>query len=76
MAIILIDARHYGEQLHRARRTMRMNLQDTAHMLNITAHELHQYETGRQPMPHDLVYVLMQRGLALSLCRTHSLPRK
>ena len=70
MTIILIDARHYGAALRRARRTMRMNLTNTAHMLNITTHELHQYETGRQPIPHDLMYVLIQRGLALSMCRT------
>lgn len=70
MAIILIDARHYGEQLRRARRMLRMNMQTAAHMLNITTHELHQYECGRQPIPHDLVFVLMHRGLALSMCRT------
>jgi len=70
MTIVLIDARHYGEQLRRARRTLRMNMENTARMLNITTHELHQYECGRQPIPHDLVFVLMHRGLALSMCRT------
>lgn len=70
MAIILIDARHYGAQLRRARRTLRINAENAARMLNITTHELHQYECGRKPISHDLIFVLFHRGLALSQCRT------
>ncbi len=72
MSIILIDARHYGEQLRRARRMLRLSALDVAKMLKISVDELHKYELGKQPIPPDLICVLLHRGLALSACRTYN----
>lgn len=73
MSIILIDARHYGEQLRKARRMLHLSTLDVAKMLKISVDELHKYELGRQPMPAELIFVLMHRGLMLSICRTYNL---
>ena len=72
MSIILVDARHYGEQLRRARRMLRLSALDVAKMLKISVDELRKYELGKQPISPDLICVLMHRGLALSACRTYN----
>ena len=72
MSIILIDARHYGEQLRRARRMLHVSANETAKILKVSAKELHQYELGKQPMPEDLIWKLMHRGLMLSMCRAYN----
>ena len=72
MAIILIDARHYGEQLRHARRMLNMNAATAARLLKISVHDLHRYELGRAPIPPDLICVLLHRGLAMSACRVYN----
>ena len=79
MSVVLIDARHYGAQLHRARQMLNMNRATTAKLLRVSVHELRKYELGIQPIPPDMVCTLLHRGLALSLCRTYNVennPRK
>lgn len=71
MSIVLIDARVYGQQLRRARRSLRMNKATAAEILKISAHDLYKYEIGRLPIPPDLLCALLHRGLALTQCRTH-----
>ncbi|MFQ6760228.1 MAG: hypothetical protein ACLRFM_02420 [Alphaproteobacteria bacterium] len=70
MSIVLVDARHYGEQLRRARRSLCMNAATAAQLLKITIHDLHKYELGKQPIPPDILCALLHRGLALTQCKT------
>lgn len=72
MAIVLVDAKHYGFQLRYARRMLNMKRRVVAKLLKISVHELHKYEHGIQPIPPELLGVLLQRGLLLSLCRKQS----
>ena len=79
MSVVLIDARHYGAQVHRARQMLNINRATTAKMLRVSVQELRGYELGRCPMPPDLICTLLHRGLALSMCRTYNVannPRK
>ncbi|MBO7643178.1 MAG: helix-turn-helix transcriptional regulator [Alphaproteobacteria bacterium] len=71
MSVVLVDARHYGTELRRARRMINMNCTTVAKLLKITVHELHKYELGKVPIPPDLICVLLHRGLALSACKTY-----
>ncbi len=73
MAMILIDARYYSEQLRHARRMLHLSALDTAKLLKISVNELHKYELGKRPIPSDLIFVLMHRGLALSMCRAYKI---
>ena len=75
MSIVLIDARHYGEQLRRARRMLNINCLTAAKLLHLSVRELHMYELGRYPMPPDLICILLHRGLALSLCRSYNIKK-
>lgn len=70
MSIVLVDARHYGEQLRRARRSLCMNASQAAQLLKTTIRDLHKYEQGKQPIPPDILCALMHRGLALTQCKT------
>ena len=75
MSIILIDARHYGEQLRHARHLLHLSANDVAKILKISVKDLHQYEMGRQPMPIELIFVMMHRGLMLSMCRAYNVKK-
>ena len=75
MSIILIDARHYGEQLRHARRLLHLSANETAKILKVSVKDLHQYEMGKQAMPEDLIWKLMHRGLMLSMCRAYNVKR-
>ena len=71
MSIVLIDARAYGQQLRRARHSLQMNAVTAANLLKITPHELHKFESGKQPIPPDMLCALLHRGLALTAVKTH-----
>lgn len=75
MSIILIDARHYGEQLRHARRLLHLSANETAKILKISVGDLHKYELGKLPIPIEMVLVLMHRGLMLSMCRAYNVKR-
>ncbi len=75
MAMILIDARHYGEQLRHARHLLHLSAHETAKILKVSVNELHKYELGRQPIPEDLINKLLHRGLMLSMCRAYNVKR-
>ena len=72
MSVVLVGARHYGEQLRRARQMLNINRRTAAKLLRINATELRNYELGRMPIPPDLICTLLQRGLALTMCRTYN----
>ena len=79
MSVVLVDARHYGTQLNRARRMLNINRRTAAKMLRTSPTELRNYELGRTPIPSDLICTLLHRGLALTMCRTYNVannPRK
>ncbi len=71
MSIVLIDARAYGQQLRRARKSLHMNKATVAEILKISSHDLYLYEIGRLPIPPDLLCALLHRGLALTAVKTH-----
>lgn len=71
MSIVLIGARHVGEQLRRARRGLHINTNYAAKILKISVRDLHKYESGKQPVPPDLMCALFHRGLALTAVRTY-----
>ena len=75
MSIILIDARHYGEQLRHARHLLHLSANDVAKILNVSVKNLHQYELGKQPMPEELIWKIMHRGLMLSMCRAYNVKK-
>lgn len=70
MSIVLVDTRHYGEQLRRARRSLNMSTATAAQLLKTTTANLRKYELGKQPIPPDMLCALLHRGLALTQCRT------
>ncbi len=72
MSIVLVDTRHYGEQLRRARKMLNINAANAAKLLKISVPELHKYELGRAPIPPDLICVLLHRGLAMTACRLYN----
>ena len=67
MAIVLIDARYFGQILRDARRQVRVRPPEFAKMLKITSHELHNYEKGRVPIPEKIMHRLLSNGI-LTLC--------
>ncbi|MBR6751748.1 MAG: helix-turn-helix transcriptional regulator [Alphaproteobacteria bacterium] len=71
MSVVLIDARAYGQQLRRARKSLHMNKATVAEILKISPRDLYLYEIGRLPIPPDLLCALLHRGLALTAVKTH-----
>ena len=71
MSVVLVDARHYGEQLRHARHVLKLNRVTAAQLLRVSATDLRNYELGRMPIPPDLLFILMHRGLTISMCRKY-----
>ena len=72
MSIVLVDARHYGEQLRRARRMLNINCLTAAKILHISVHALHKYEKGGCLIPPDVICTLLHRGFAMSVCHVYN----
>ena len=67
MAVVLIDARYFGQILHDARCQVRVRRPDLAKMLKIPSHDLRKYEKGTAPIPDSIMYRLVSNGI-LALC--------
>ena len=63
MSIVLIDARAYGQQLRRARKSLHMNKATVAEILKISPRDLYLYEIGRLPIPPDVCVVASWIGV-------------
>ena len=59
MAIILVDARHYGHALRTMRKTLHMKQTHAARLLGIDVRDFAAYERGRQYMPDNILDKIM-----------------
>lgn len=69
MTVILIDARYFGTQLRRARRSARLSRFEFAQMLKISRYDLDKYESGRLVIPESILYRLMSYGIMMLKAR-------
>ena len=67
MAIVLIDARYFGQILKNTRRQLKLGPTEFAKILRIKTRELHKYEKGTAPIPDHVMYRLLTNGV-LTLC--------
>ncbi len=61
--VTLIDAHYYGNELRRARKSARLNLSETANILNIDRRDLLRFEVGTKILPPAVLHRLFHFGL-------------
>lgn len=70
MAMLLIDAKHFGRMLKYARRENIMSMEDCAKLLKITKTDLRQFERGTKIINERVLSRLMLYGLMLLKARS------
>ncbi len=67
--MIMIDARHIGGILRRARGSVYCTNTDAAKLMNITEHQLAQYETGNAVITAEQLHQLFAMGFLMMRAR-------
>ena len=69
MAIVLVDARYFGQYLQHARKSLKIKRGECARMFGVSHSELIKIENGRVLMPDKIIQKVMTNGMAMILCK-------
>ena len=69
MAIVLVDARYFGQYLPHARKSLKIKRGECARMFGVSHSDFIKIENGRVLMPDKIIDKLMTNGMAMILCK-------
>ena len=67
--VILIDTKYFARELHKARRSLRLNAAEVAQIFKIPPRKYRRYESGKEPIPETILHSLFCNGFCLMRCR-------
>ena len=69
MAIVLVDAKYFGNYLRKARKSMNITRFECSRLFGVSHSELIKIENGKMLMPDKIIQKVMTNGMAMILCK-------
>ena len=69
MAVVLVDARYFGQYLQHARKSLKIKRGECARMFGVSHSDFIKIENGKMLMPDKIIQKVMTNGMEMILCK-------